>query len=226
MQRLEPESYPWSDLECATHVRITCCDGRALDSSVYEYWPMLGAKDVLDLSGYQQGDDEVWFLPDARIARIEVLARSARPNHGGHPEVGFAVIPRLHGFVTCEKCEALSPTATSFHKNGHDDEAVALPDISRLKVVGGRWPLKNTGEWRVAKCADCGAYFRYEFSYEFLVNGSEDEESLTRLDLRQALQALDDWSVVLRHQTGAEPAWKRELERELHYLRECLPAMG
>jgi uncharacterized C2H2 Zn-finger protein len=42
---------------------------------------------------------------------------------------------------------------------------------------------------QLKQCPQCGSYYLYRTDYEYLVNGSEDEEFLTRLTVQQA----DEW---------------------------------
>lgn len=39
---------------------------------------------------------------------------------------------------------------------------------------------------QLLQCPDCGQYYLFESDYEYLVNGSEDEQTLTRLSEEQA----------------------------------------
>lgn len=52
--------------------------------------------------------------------------------------------------------------------------------------------LKDSGSRKkeVRQCPRCGDYFVYELDYEFLANGSEDEESLVRLTKSEARELL------------------------------------
>jgi len=46
------------------------------------------------------------------------------------------------------------------------------------------------------QCAACGTYYLYETDYEYLVNGSEDEEVLTRLKEEEARELLREATLI------------------------------
>lgn len=92
----------------------------------------------------------------------------------------------------CEICSKLSDVETSFYKYGWDDMDRPLPaEASRLEPVG---PIDSYERERnhLRRCPVCGTYYHYTWSYEYLVNGSEDEEVLTRLTPEQAGRLLGD----------------------------------
>jgi hypothetical protein len=86
----------------------------------------------------------------------------------------------------CEICSQLKDVETSFYKWGWEEMDRPLPPAAqRLAPVDA----PNVGDFEkrhVRVCPVCGAYYLYEFSYEYLVNGSEDAEVLTRLTAAQA----------------------------------------
>ena len=43
---------------------------------------------------------------------------------------------------------------------------------------------------QLKQCPECGTYYLYRTDYEYLVNGSEDEEVLTRLKPEEATEYL------------------------------------
>lgn len=86
----------------------------------------------------------------------------------------------------CEICSQLKDVETSFYKWGWEEMDRPLPPAAqRLAPVDAQ----NVGDFEkrhLRVCPICGVYYLYEFSYEYLVNGSEDEEVLTRLTAAQA----------------------------------------
>lgn len=50
---------------------------------------------------------------------------------------------------------------------------------------GLRLANRGRGE-ELRRCPSCGAWFRWRLTYEFYVNGSEDEETLTSLSEEDA----------------------------------------
>ncbi len=54
---------------------------------------------------------------------------------------------------------------------------------SKLEIVGAPFYNDRTSQSHscLKQCSKCGTYYNWSFSYEFLVNGTEDEIYLTRL---------------------------------------------
>ncbi|MCI0489227.1 MAG: hypothetical protein L0229_21760 [Blastocatellia bacterium] len=92
----------------------------------------------------------------------------------------------------CEICSKLAEVETSFYKYGHEEETRTLPEeASRLEKVDD--PDYKDPVWHyVRRCPICGVCYRYDYSYEYLVYGSEDEEELRRLTPTQARRYLSD----------------------------------
>ena len=85
----------------------------------------------------------------------------------------------------CEDCGALGPYESAYAKYGRpEDDRPLPPAAARLVTVCG-WQTGGRGE-ELRRCASCGAWFRWQLTYEFYVNGSEEEETLTRLSEEEA----------------------------------------
>lgn len=78
-------------------------------------------------------------------------------------------------------CGELEDYHSATQTVGREDEDTWLPAAeSALKVVQAvRHPDRGKGELK--QCPECGAWFFYRTSYEFLIPGSYDEQSLIRL---------------------------------------------
>lgn len=91
----------------------------------------------------------------------------------------------------CEICRDLKPVETSLTKHGWEENDRLLPAAYRRLVevrVEGR-----EGEPRSPRfCPLCGTLYSYETRFEYLANGSEDEEELTRLSDAEARAWLGD----------------------------------
>jgi len=97
----------------------------------------------------------------------------------------------------CEICSRLAEVETSFAKYGSDDAARPLPpEAARLTPVGDLATLD--AEHHVRRCPLCGMLYRYDWSYEYLVNGSEDEELLVRLTPDEARAWLSEGEYAAR----------------------------
>ena len=81
----------------------------------------------------------------------------------------------------CEICSQLSESQSSFSKYGWDDSTRALPAAAGRLVSTGFIAPYDREENHLERCPVCGIFYHYRSSYEYLVNGSEDEEILTRL---------------------------------------------
>lgn len=81
----------------------------------------------------------------------------------------------------CAICARLKNEERSFYKYDAPQYDNPLPGASQLlkPVPGVRGDRDDKDQIRV--CPDCGQLYRYQASYEYHVNGSEDEELLTRL---------------------------------------------
>lgn len=95
------------------------------------------------------------------------------------------------GPVSCEICRELKPVETSLTKFGWEENDRLLPAAYRRLVevrVAGREDEPRTPRL----CPLCGTLYSYESRYEYLANGSEDEEELRRLTGEEARAWLGD----------------------------------
>jgi uncharacterized C2H2 Zn-finger protein len=87
--------------------------------------------------------------------------------------------------VDCPVCGSLSESDYAFSKYGWPAHDIALePAASSLITIAGSRG-GGRGE-ELQQCPGCGRFFHWKQSYEFLVNGSRDEETLTRIDAAAA----------------------------------------
>jgi hypothetical protein len=71
-------------------------------------------------------------------------------------------------------------------KYGWEENNTYLPAAAgKLTVVKDLKP-NSSRKLQVQQCPECGTYYLYRSDYEYLVNGSEDEEYLTRLSIEEA----------------------------------------
>ncbi len=81
----------------------------------------------------------------------------------------------------CEICTQLSDEERGYQKFGWPENDVDLPAaVGRLEVVR---ELSQGGsrERTLMRCPLCGTRYLYSTDYEYLVNGTEDEQTLRRL---------------------------------------------
>jgi hypothetical protein len=83
--------------------------------------------------------------------------------------------------ISCAVCSRLKNEERSFYKYAAPQYDNPLPGASQLlkTVPGVRGEIDEKDQIRV--CPDCNQLYHYKVSYEYHVNGSEDEELLTRL---------------------------------------------
>ncbi len=96
----------------------------------------------------------------------------------------------IQEYPQCSLCSSLGERETASQKFGAEEYDTQLPSAaSHLELVKD---LRPTGsrELKVMRCPGCGAWFLYETDYEYLVNGSEDEQTLTRLSSEEAEKRL------------------------------------
>lgn len=90
----------------------------------------------------------------------------------------------------CAVCSSLSDQQKAYQKYGWEQDNTQLPSAaSRLSVVRDFAPYSSRKK-QLHQCPECGTCYLYTTNYEFLVNGSEDEECLTRLTPQQAAEYL------------------------------------
>ena len=87
---------------------------------------------------------------------------------------------------SCEICGRLSDVETSFTKYGWPDDDRPLPPEAGRLVPAEPTSGYDAERDHVRRCPICGTYYHYRWSYEYLVNGSEDEEVLRRITPEEA----------------------------------------
>jgi hypothetical protein len=91
---------------------------------------------------------------------------------------------------SCGTCSSLSDQEYGFQKYGSDGDTHLPAIVEKLEVVQDLRPSSSRKQ-QVWRCPECGTHYLYETDYEYLVNGSEDEEFLTRLTDEQAAEYLE-----------------------------------
>lgn len=92
--------------------------------------------------------------------------------------------------MTCPICSQLADVESAFQKYGWEEGNTHLPSESLgLVLVKDLRPFSSR-KLHLKQCPVCGGWYLYQTDYEYLVNGSEDEEHLYRLTEAQAAQYL------------------------------------
>jgi hypothetical protein len=90
----------------------------------------------------------------------------------------------------CDICSSLADQEYAFQKYGAEQYDTHLPEAANaLKVVRDFKP-HDSRKLQIWQCPGCGTCYLYRTDYEYLVNGSEDEEFLTRLTEAQAREEM------------------------------------
>lgn len=85
------------------------------------------------------------------------------------------------GGTACSICSQLKERETGFQKYGSDYPDTFLPAASeKLDIIIDFRPLSDRKK-QLRRCPECGRYYLYQTDYEYLTNGTEDEQELIRL---------------------------------------------
>lgn len=94
-------------------------------------------------------------------------------------------------YKQCTICSSLLDQEYASQKYGWEQYDTHLPAAAgRLDVVRDFRPYDSRA-LQLKQCSECSTYYLYKTDYEYLVNGSEDEEFLTRLTQDQAADYLN-----------------------------------
>ena len=86
----------------------------------------------------------------------------------------------------CGICSSLKDEEYALQKYGAEERDTHLPAAAGFLIVLRDFAPNSSRKLQIRQCPGCGTYYRYKTDYEYLVNGSEDEEFLTRLTQKQA----------------------------------------
>ena len=105
----------------------------------------------------------------------------------------------------CPSCATLRDEEYAYQKYGWEQDNSYLPPAAAdLRVVRDLRPY-GSRNLQLQQCPECGTYYLYRTDYEYLVNGTEDEEFLTRLTPEQAAGYLAPLEDDLRTNESARP---------------------
>lgn len=88
--------------------------------------------------------------------------------------------------VLCSICSQLKDRETAFQKYGSSYPDTYLPAAAeQLEILIDFRPLSER-KIQLRRCPECGRYYLYQTDYEYLTNGTEDEQELIRLSDAEA----------------------------------------
>lgn len=90
----------------------------------------------------------------------------------------------------CSICSKLADKEFAMQKYGWEDDNTYLPAAANQLCEIFDFKPHSSRKKILKQCKECGAYYLYETDYEYLVNGSEDEETLSRLSKKEAEEYL------------------------------------
>ncbi|MCW8133797.1 MAG: hypothetical protein KIS92_25850 [Planctomycetota bacterium] len=124
----------------------------------------------------------------------------------------------------CEICSRLSDYESAFEKYADPSATRSWPpEGDRLAPVPeGPGAPTNHG---FRRCPVCGMFYAWDYTYEYLANGSEDEWTLTRLTPGEARKFLSDAEYAARIARQQAEAASPEA-RNRHYAAQCLTVDG
>jgi len=92
--------------------------------------------------------------------------------------------------VSCTICSQLKDRETGFQKFGSSYPDIFIPAASeKLKMIADFTPSSER-KILLLRCPECGMYYLYQTDYEYLTNGTEDEQELIRLSAAEAEEYL------------------------------------
>lgn len=90
----------------------------------------------------------------------------------------------------CSICSQLADRETAFQKYGWEENDTYLPAAADALAIVRDFKPYSSRKLQLWRCPECGTYYLYSSDYEYLVNGSEDEETLERLTAERAAELL------------------------------------
>lgn len=88
--------------------------------------------------------------------------------------------------VICSICSQLKDREKGFQKFGSNYPDTYLPAAAnQLDIIIDFRPLSER-MIQLRRCPECGRYYLYQTDYEYLTNGTEDEQELIRLSDAEA----------------------------------------
>ncbi|GAB4533592.1 MAG: hypothetical protein Fur0018_23030 [Anaerolineales bacterium] len=94
-------------------------------------------------------------------------------------------------YTRCSLCSQLADQEYALQKGGYEDEAAYLPAASNNLELVKDFKPGSSRALQLKRCRQCGTYYLYTSDYEFLVNGTEDEDFLKRLTDDEAAEYLE-----------------------------------
>lgn len=93
--------------------------------------------------------------------------------------------------AVCSICSSLADREYAYQKFGSEDGDSQLPAAAGKLIQVRDLSPQGSRRLELLRCPNCGTHYLYRTDYEYLVNGSEDEQFLNRLTPEQAGEYLN-----------------------------------
>lgn len=97
----------------------------------------------------------------------------------------------ITAYTHCSICSSLASEEMAFQKYGWEEDNTYLPAAANQLTLVRDFKPYSSRKLQLQQCPECGTFYLYRSDYEYLVNGSEDEEYLTRLSAAEAAKYLE-----------------------------------
>lgn len=188
--RNDGRRFSWSDFKEARKVHIILTGGQQ---------GALNHVDIIFANGFarilpfvlENAFDALRFLEQRQNVPVPTPPASA-PQPSAVPAAKHEPpSPAVKPAGKCTTCSELGQYHRGLQTGGREEEDTFLPDAaSALKNIKDVQPGRNRTPV-LRQCPECGAYFLFEVTYEYLATGSEDEQVLTRLSDEKAREILN-----------------------------------
>lgn len=98
--------------------------------------------------------------------------------------------PAESAHSACPVCSKLKDVEWSTSKYGWDDYGESFPPEVAQLVPAEELDTEEKRHRHILVCPLCGTYYAYAYSYEYLVDGSEDTRELRRIPAEEARRRL------------------------------------
>jgi len=150
---------------------------------------------------YTAVEDET--LKSAILSAVDTFLRETEKVRKEHRKLVQEAGSDVPAWKLCPICGPIPDNTYNFWKGGNLETDGIPANENLLEILGA--PLfddsTSSGHWCVKRCPECGTCYKWDFSYEYLVNGSEDEVNLIRLSDVQAREWIQKVNDTIRLST-------------------------
>lgn len=184
--RNDGKRFLWSDLRRINEVKMIIAGQHTGPVNHVDIVFKNGSVRIL-LAVLQNGIEAWQFV----MGKKKTLEASAPPPPAAASSTPAAAPPAAATGPKCGTCGELGDCHRGFQKGGDEANSTFLPAASdKLKTIKVINPNVRPTQ-SLQQCAECGAWFLHETSYEYLVYGSEDEQTLSRITEEKAKALLN-----------------------------------